>query len=145
MLDDGGMNPAWQVGVALVVTLLLLWVALVIALIVAGRRGHRGFRAAEAMRLLPDVVRLVRRLATDRSLPRRVRWSLWALLGYLLLPVDLVPDFIPVAGQADDVILVALVLRSTLKAAGPDALDRHWPGTPAGLDVVRRLAGVVPG
>jgi uncharacterized membrane protein YkvA (DUF1232 family) len=145
MLDDGGVNPAWQVLLTLVVTLLLLWAALVVALVVAGRRRHSGFRAAEAMRLLPDVVRLVRRLAADRSLPRRVRWSLWALLGYLLLPVDLVPDFIPVAGQADDVILVALVLRSTLKAAGPHALDRHWPGTPAGLEVVRRLAGVVPG
>jgi uncharacterized membrane protein YkvA (DUF1232 family) len=59
------------------------------------------------------------------------------------LPFDLVPDFIPVAGYADDVLLVAWVLRSVVRAAGPEALDRHWPGTPEGLVVVRRLAGVV--
>jgi uncharacterized membrane protein YkvA (DUF1232 family) len=67
--------------------------------------------------------------------------GLGLLLGYLLLPIDLVPDFIPVAGYADDVLLVVWVLRSVVRAAGPEALDRHWPGTPHGLEVVRRLAG----
>jgi len=88
------------------------------------------------------VVRLVRRLAGDASLPRSLRWRLGLLLAYLALPFDLVPDFIPVAGYADDVLLVAWVLRSVVRAAGPEALDRHWPGTPQGLDVVRRLARV---
>ena len=142
MREDGGVNNLWVAALSVLGGLVLLWVALVATLYLAGRRGALRVSTAEAMRLLPDVVRLVRRLATDRALPRRVRWALWALLGYLLLPLDLVPDFIPVAGQADDVILVALVLRGTLRAAGPDALDRHWPGTPTGLAVVRRLAGV---
>jgi uncharacterized membrane protein YkvA (DUF1232 family) len=83
-----------------------------------------------------------RRLATDDSLPRSIRWRLLLLLGYLVSPIDLVPDFIPVAGYADDALLLALVLRSVVRAAGPEALDRHWPGSPDGLTVVRRLAGL---
>jgi uncharacterized membrane protein YkvA (DUF1232 family) len=90
------------------------------------------------------VVRLVRRLAADGSLPRGVRIRLWLLLGYLLMPIDLVPDFIPVLGYADDVVVVAWALRSVVRRAGADALARHWPGQPAGLTVVTRLAGVTP-
>lgn len=76
--------------------------------------------------------------------PPGVRWRLWLLLGYLLLPIDLVPDFLPVIGYADDVVVLALVLRSVVRRAGPQALERHWPGTPAGLALVRRLAGLPP-
>jgi uncharacterized membrane protein YkvA (DUF1232 family) len=93
------------------------------------------------VRLVPDVVRLARRLAADRSLPRGVRLRLWVLLGYLVVPVDLIPDFIPVIGWADDAIVVALVLRTVLRAAGPEAIRRHWPGTPHGLAVALRIAG----
>jgi uncharacterized membrane protein YkvA (DUF1232 family) len=78
-------------------------------------------------------------MARHSSLPRRVRWRLWLLLGYLLVPIDLVPDFLPVVGYADDAIVIALVLRSVTRAAGPEALERHWRGTPEGLAVVRRL------
>src|SRR5262245_6691887 len=94
------------------------------------------------LRLVPDVLRLLRRLAGDPELPRRVRWRLTALVGYLLLPIDLVPDFIPVVGYADDAVVVALGLRWVVRAAGVDALERHWTGTPQGLTVVKRLAGV---
>jgi uncharacterized membrane protein YkvA (DUF1232 family) len=121
--------------------LALAWLVVVVAFYVAGRRVGEPTRLRDGVRLLPDVVRLVRRLAADGSLPRGLRWRLWLLLGYLLLPVDLVPDFIPVAGYADDVLLVVWVLRSVVRAAGPEALDRHWPGTPRGLEVVRRLSG----
>jgi uncharacterized membrane protein YkvA (DUF1232 family) len=55
--------------------------------------------------------------------------------------MDLVPDFIPVIGYADDAIIVAMVLRSVLRRAGPEALSRHWPGTPAGLDIILKAAG----
>jgi uncharacterized membrane protein YkvA (DUF1232 family) len=71
-----------------------------------------------------------------------VRWRLWLLLGYLAMPIDLVPDFIPVLGYADDAIVIALVLRSVVRHAGAEALERHWPGTPEGLSAVLRLAGV---
>jgi uncharacterized membrane protein YkvA (DUF1232 family) len=64
------------------------------------------------------------------------------LLGYLALPVDLVPDFIPVIGYADDAVVVALALRSVVRRAGPEALERNWPGTPDGLAAVLRLARI---
>jgi uncharacterized membrane protein YkvA (DUF1232 family) len=65
-------------------------------------------------------------------------WLLVGLIGYLAMPIDLVPDFIPVAGQLDDAILVALVLRSLLRATGPELAREHWPGPPASLDVLLR-------
>jgi uncharacterized membrane protein YkvA (DUF1232 family) len=119
--------------------LLVLWLALLVALW-TGRPDELGIR--EALRLLPDVVRLLRRLASDPTLPRGVRVRLWLLLGYLALPIDLVPDVIPVIGYADDAVVVALALRSVVRHAGPEALDRHWPGTAVGLAAVRCLAGV---
>ena len=122
--------------VAVVGGVLLLWLLLVV-LLWRARPDELGAR--EALRLLPDVVRLVRRLAGDRSLPRGVRVRLWVLLVYLLSPIDLVPDFLPVIGYADDVVVVAWALRAVVRRAGSDALERHWPGTQAGLAVVSRL------
>jgi uncharacterized membrane protein YkvA (DUF1232 family) len=119
--------------------LLVLWLVLLVLL---WWRRPDDLTVREALRLLPDVLRLVRRLTADRSLPRSVRLRLWLLLGYLLLPVDLVPDVLPVVGFADDAVLVAWVLRSVVRSAGDAALARHWPGTATGLTVVRRLAGL---
>ena len=127
--------------VAVVGGVLLLWLVLLALL---WRRRPDELTARDALRLLPDVVRLVRRLAADRSLPRAVRTRLWLLLAYLLSPVDLVPDFLPVIGYADDVVVVAWALRSVVRRAGSAALERHWPGQPAGLAVVSRLVGVTP-
>jgi uncharacterized membrane protein YkvA (DUF1232 family) len=96
----------------------------------------------EGLRLLPDTLRLLRRLAADRSLARGVRLRLWPLFAYLAMPFDIVPDFIPILGYADDVILVCIVLRSVVRRAGADALRRHWSGTDDGLAVLWRLAGL---
>ena len=74
--------------------------------------------------------------------PPGVRVRLWLGLGYLLLPFDLVPDFVPVLGFADDAVVVALVLRAVVRRAGPEAIERHWPGSEPGLAAVRRLAAV---
>ena len=132
----------WQVVIAVVGGVLLLWLVLVAALYLAGRRYEDPTSLKDALRLLPDIVRLLKRLAGDDSLPRGVRVRLFLLLAYLVLPIDLVPDFIPVIGYADDAVIVALVLRSVTRSAGTEALDRHWPGTPEGLLAVKRLAGV---
>ncbi len=121
---------------------LLLWLALLTALWIIRRDSADQTTLRETLRLLPDVIRLLRRLATDTDLPRGVRLRLWLLLGYLLLPFDLIPDFVPVLGFADDALVVALALRSVTRRAGADALARHWPGTPAGLRTVQRLAGL---
>ena len=117
--------------------LLLCWLVLM-AVLWATRPDD--LRLRELLRLLPDVLRLVHRLAGDGTLPRGVRVRLWLLLGYLALPIDLVPDFVPVLGHADDAIVVALVLRSVVRHAGAAAIDRHWPGTPDGLAALRRAS-----
>jgi uncharacterized membrane protein YkvA (DUF1232 family) len=119
----------------------LVLVELVLVVVLWRLAPDRG-RIRESLRLLPDVVRLLSRLARDDTLPLGVRVRLWALLAYLALPIDLVPDFIPVVGYADDAILVAATLRSVARVAGAPALTRHWPGTPQGLAAVRRLAGL---
>ena len=129
----------WQLVVSVAGGLLLLWLVL---LVVLWRVRPDGMTTTAALRLLPDLVRLVRRLAADRELPRGVRIRLWLLLAYLLMPIDLVPDFVPVLGYADDAVVVALALRSVVRRAGADALTRHWPGDEAGLQVVGRLAGI---
>ena len=89
-------------------------------------------------RLLPDTIRLLGRLARDRSLPAGLRMRLWLGAAYLALPIDLVPDFLPVVGHMDDAIVVGLLIRSVLRRAGADELERHWPGTPEGLAVILR-------
>ncbi|QQQ77370.1 DUF1232 domain-containing protein [Saccharothrix sp. 6-C] len=122
------------VGVAL--GLVGLWLLLVLCLFL-GR--PRGVALRLVLRLLPDVLRLVTRLARDPRVSRSARVRLWLLLAYLALPFDLVPDFIPVLGYADDAIVVVWVLRSVIRAAGPEVVAEHWPGTPDGLAVVRRL------
>ena len=130
----------WAAVGGVVLGLVLVWVVLVAALCLVGRRYDDPLTLRDVLRLVPDVVRLLRRLAADPELPRGLRVRLLLLVGYLLLPIDLVPDVIPVVGYADDAVLVALVIRSVVRAAGSDALDRHWPGTPEGLLAVKRLA-----
>lgn len=134
----------WGVVGAVVGGVVLLWALLVLVLWLAARRESQRVDLRELLRLVPDLVRLVTRLARDPSLPRGVRVRLVLLLGYLALPIDLVPDVIPVVGYADDVVVVALVLRSVVRRAGPGAIEQHWPGTDAGLAAVLRLAGVAP-
>jgi len=119
--------------------LLLVWLALILTLVVARPRGDL---LQQALRLLPDLLRLLRRLAGDQSLPRGVRVRLWLLLAYLVIPIDVVPDFIPVLGYADDAIIVTAVLRLVVRRAGLEALHRHWPGTDDGLAAVTRLCGL---
>ncbi|MEV5965312.1 YkvA family protein [Kribbella sp. NPDC051952] len=129
----------WSAVAGVVGGVVLLWIALIVALWFV---RPDDLRIRDALRLLPDLVLLLRRLAGDRTLPRGVRIRLWLLLVYLAMPFDLVPDFIPVIGYADDAVIVAFALRSVTRRAGPAALDRHWPGSPDGLAAVRRLASL---
>lgn len=132
----------WQTLLGVVAGLLLLYTALVGLLWRSYRHDPDTDALATALRLLPDLVRLIRRLAADPTLPRGVRIRLLLLVGYLLSPIDLIPDVIPVLGYADDAIIVAIALRSVVRRAGPEALERQCPGTPEGLHLVRRLAGL---
>jgi uncharacterized membrane protein YkvA (DUF1232 family) len=104
---------------------------------VAGRWG----RTRAVARFVPDCAVLFARIARDPRVPRRLRLAVGALAAYLASPIDLVPDFIPVVGQADDALIVALVLRWLVRGAGPALIERHWPGPPGSLAVLLRLAG----
>ena len=129
----------WWTPIGIVLGLALTWAALVLALWCT-KPDDLDLR--DALRLLPDVLRLVKRLASDPALSRGVRIRLVLLLAYLALPIDLVPDFIPIVGYADDAIIVAAVLRSVVRRAGVDAVRRHWPGTDEGYAALARLTGV---
>jgi len=132
----------WRVAVAVVLGVLVAYGVALLLLWRYARAHPETVSLRDAVRMLPDLLRLLRRLAADRTLPRGVRLRLVLLLAYLATPIDLVPDVVPVLGYADDVVVVALVLRSVVRRAGPDALRRHWPGSPEGLAVVTRLAGL---
>jgi uncharacterized membrane protein YkvA (DUF1232 family) len=99
---------------------------------------------SDATRLLPDTLRLVRRLSTDRTISRSTRWWIWALLIYLASPIDLVPDFVPVIGYADDAIITSFVLRHVIAQSGTTKLREHWPGSAAGLATLTRLLRLRP-
>jgi uncharacterized membrane protein YkvA (DUF1232 family) len=129
----------WDLLISVAAALLLAWTALLIVLLVA--KPEKG-QLKEALRLLPDLLRLLRRLAADPTLPRGVRVRLALLLAYLAMPFDLIPDFIPVLGYADDAIIVTAVLRSTVRRAGLDAVRQHWPGTDDGFAALSRLTGL---
>lgn len=134
----------WRVVVAIAAGLAVVWAIMLVALWRAQRHQPDKASLRDALRLVPDVVRLLRRVAADRSLPRSLRVRLWLLLAYLISPIDLIPDFIPVLGYADDAVIVAMALRSIIRRAGPDAVQQHWTGTPQGLDTLLSLAGLPP-
>ena len=129
----------WDLLIGVAGALALAWLALLATLIIVRPRGEL---LKEALRLLPDLLRLVHRLAADRALPRGVRIRLWLLLGYLALPFDVIPDFIPVLGYADDAVIASAVLRGVVRCAGADAVRSHWPGTERGFAALAQLTGL---
>jgi uncharacterized membrane protein YkvA (DUF1232 family) len=115
-----------------------LWVVSVAALIAAGRREDARALAG----FIPDCAVMVGRLARDRRIPRARRAVLFAVLGYLALPIDLVPDFLPGIGQLDDAVVLGLALRVVVRGGGGELVREAWPGPPASLQFVLRAAGL---
>jgi uncharacterized membrane protein YkvA (DUF1232 family) len=128
--------PWWEWFLVGMAVLAVVYAAFVVALVLVGRRGDAHALAT----FIPDCIVLVTRLARDGRVPRRRKLLLLALVGYLALPFDLVPDFIPVAGQLDDAIIVALVLRSLIRSGGEDLIRELWPGPERSLGLILRLA-----
>ncbi len=128
----------WLVGILAVAV--AVYAALIVALVVGGRQWDIRMIA----RLVPYCAILFKRLLADPRVSRQWKVASALALVYLAVPFDLVPDFIPLAGQLDDAILVALVLRGLLRSAGPRLLREHWPGPAAMLVPLERLAGAAP-
>jgi uncharacterized membrane protein YkvA (DUF1232 family) len=122
--------------ISVAAALLLSWLALMVALAIGRPKGNL---LKEALRLLPDLLRLLKRLTTDRTLPTGVRVRVALLFVYLAIPIDIIPDFVPVLGYADDAIIVVLVLRSVCRRISFDELGAAWPGTDDGFAALKRL------
>jgi uncharacterized membrane protein YkvA (DUF1232 family) len=127
----------WQWGLIAFASLVVVYAGLVGTLAVVGRTAE----ARAFARFVPDSIVLFRRLLSDPRVPRGRKLLLVGMVTYLAMPFDLIPDFIPVAGQLDDAILVALVLRSVLRGAGDHLVREHWPGPQTSLGAVLRLTG----
>jgi uncharacterized membrane protein YkvA (DUF1232 family) len=128
--------PFWPWGVLLL--LLGSYLIGVAALIAAGRREDARALAG----FIPDCVVLVSRLARDKRISRPRRALLFGVLGYLAIPIDLVPDFLPGIGQLDDAVLLGLALRVVVRGGGSGLVHEAWPGPQASLTLVLRAAGL---
>ncbi len=114
-----------------------VWLAIVIALVLSGR----GALARELVTLVPDLMVLFAGLVRDPAVPRRAKVVL-ALAGvWLASPIDLIPEFVPVAGPLDDAIVAALALRYVLRTTDATLVASHWRGSSAMLERLMRLAG----
>jgi uncharacterized membrane protein YkvA (DUF1232 family) len=116
------------------VSLVVIWLLAILALVVLGRRSA----ARELATLIPNMLVLFRGLLGDPRVPRSSKWWIWFAIVWFVSPIDLIPEFIPVAGPLDDAIVAALVLRHVLKRTDRQVLSDHWRGDPATLDIITR-------
>jgi len=128
----------WRTVGSIALGLAVVW-AVLVALLWVFR--PRDLRLADLVRIVPDVVRLVRGLIADRSVPLGARLALIGLLIWLVNPIDLIPEFIPVLGPLDDVVVAVLVLRYVRRRVGTEELRQRWPGTPEGFALLSRILG----
>jgi uncharacterized membrane protein YkvA (DUF1232 family) len=115
-----------------------VWALAVVALVLAGRKTQ----ARELAKLLPNLISLFRGLRKDPAVPRGTKFLMLFALIWIASPIDLIPEFIPVLGPLDDVVVAALVLRRVIRVAGPDVVRAHWRGGDDSLRMLLRAAGV---
>ena len=120
------------------VILAAIYVLLILGLILAGRH----VAAKELATLIPNLVLLFKDLVKDERVPRSSKWLLGGAVLWLVSPIDLLPEFLPVLGPLDDAVVAALVLRHLVKRAGSDVVREHWRGEPATLERILRAVGV---
>jgi uncharacterized membrane protein YkvA (DUF1232 family) len=130
-MDSGGL-------VALVVGLVVLWVALLVVFWVL---RPRDVPARELVRVIPDVLRLLRRLIADGAVPLDVRLVLVGLIAWIVSPIDLIPEFIPGLGPLDDVVVAIVAMRYVRRRIGIDTIRSRWPGSDDGFRLLARVIG----
>ena len=112
-----------------------VWILAIIGLVIAGRRTH----AKELAMILPNLLALLRGLIRDPRVGRFDKFLLVVAVAWVASPIDLIPEFIPVFGPLDDVVVVALILRRLVRRAGPEVVSEHWRGDPEVLLKILRL------
>ncbi len=111
---------------------IVIWLLAVLVLVLSGRRSS----ARELVRLVPNLLLLFRDLIRDPRVPRRSKVLLGLAVVWIASPIDLIPEFIPIAGPLDDAIVAALVLRHVLRRTDRAVLLEHWRGDPATLGAI---------
>ena len=125
--------------VGIVVALVAVWAAL---LVLFWFLRPKGVPLREVLKLIPDVLRLIRSIVGDRSAPLDARLVLVGLLAWIVSPIDLIPEFIPVLGPLDDVVVAVVAMRYVRRRLGIDDLRRRWVGTDDGFELLTRVLGV---
>jgi uncharacterized membrane protein YkvA (DUF1232 family) len=121
--------PGWLIAILVLVG---VWILAIAGLALAGRRSA----ARELATLLPNLVVLFRGLLRDPRVSRGSKALVWFAIVWVVSPIDLIPEFIPIAGPLDDAIVAALVLRHVLRRSGADVVAEHWRGDPATLGLI---------
>jgi uncharacterized membrane protein YkvA (DUF1232 family) len=127
-----------RVIVGIAIGLVGLWLAL-LALFWLLR--PRGVATRELLAVVPDVLRLIRSLITDSDVPLDVRLVLIGLAAWILSPIDLIPEFIPVLGPIDDVVVAVVAMRYARRRVGIAAMQARWTGSATGFEILRRVVG----
>ena len=136
----GTIGPAMKALLFAVACAVAVWLVVLGILIATGRRTA----ARELATLLPNIVVLFRGIRKDPEVPRGAKLLILVALVWVASPIDLIPEFIPVIGPLDDVVVVALVLRRVIKVSGADVVRRHWKGGDGSLAVLLRIGGGAP-
>ncbi|MDP8232038.1 MAG: YkvA family protein [Candidatus Zophobacter franzmannii] len=110
---------------------------------VGKKSGKFGKQITELLLFFPDFVFLVIRLFLDKRTPRRIKIILGSVIGYLILPWDIIPDFIPVIGYIDDMVLVVIALNSLLNEIDPDIVTDNWSGKEKPLILLQQTTAVI--
>jgi uncharacterized membrane protein YkvA (DUF1232 family) len=121
-----------------VVGLALLWAIL---LVLFWLFRPKGVSIREVVRIVPDAVRMLRAIVRDPASPLDVRLVLVGLLAWLVSPIDLIPEFIPVLGPMDDAVVA---LRYVRRRVGATGMRARWPGTDDGFALLGRVVGFRP-
>jgi uncharacterized membrane protein YkvA (DUF1232 family) len=121
-----------------IVGLLVLWVASLVLFFVL---RPKDVPVRELLAVIPDVLRLLRSLIRDGAVPADVRLVVIGLIAWILSPIDLIPEFIPVLGPLDDVVVAIVAMRYVRRRVGIADLEARWQGTPDGFALLTRVIG----